>query len=264
LLFRHLQFYYQVFRILTAAGFCCAVSLLGITQTTGQDLNSLVLEQLKQMPKGGKYSVSRYAKIKLQEAAHFESGKFFVLPASASPSFCSGATYLVFIRTIEALRTSGQLQLDFPTLEQLIIRDQHDGEGIWGRWNANGPGTARLFHELGLGRNFVNFDEAEPGDFIKIFWSREVGRSEHGHSAIYLGREKRLGIEYVRFWSSNVGAGYSEKSVPRSTIAGAIFSRLQTPVNLSRISTRPVVDSYLASLLRKRSSFAEAMSKSGI
>ena len=77
------------------------------------------------------------------------------------------------------------------TLEHLIIRDQRDGEGIWGRWNANGPGTARLFHELGLGSNFDNFDQAKPGDFMKIFWSRQVGKSEHGHSTIFLGMENR-------------------------------------------------------------------------
>jgi hypothetical protein len=253
-----------VFRLIAAWAGCVAVLVSSSAHCSGENLNSLVLEQLKQMPKGGKYSVSRFAKIKLQSAAHFESGKFFILPSAASPSFCSGATYLVFIRTIETLREKGQLQLNFPTLEHLIIRDQHDGEGIWGRWNANGPGTARLFHELGLGRNFVSFDEAQPGDFIKIFWSRQVGRREHGHSAIYLGRENRSGVEYVRYWSSNVGVGYSEKVVPRSKIAGAIFSRLQTPVNLARINSVPLVDSYLASLLRKRSSFAEATSKCGI
>lgn len=228
------------------------------------DLNEVVLDQLKQMPKGGKYSTSHYAKIKLQSAAHFEAGKFFVLPAPNSPSFCSGATYLVFIKTIEALRDRGQLQLDFATLEQLIIRDQLDGEGIWGRWNANGPGTARLFHELGLGRNFTSFDAAQPGDFMKIFWTKEVGRSESGHSVIYLGRENRGGVEYVRFWSSNMPAGYGEKEVLRSKIANVIFSRLQTPANLARMSSTPVVDAYLASLLRKRSSFAEASKKSGI
>lgn len=253
-----------MFRSIVITCFCLGALAVAPANAADPSLNEVVLGQLKQMPKGGQYSVSRYAKIKLQSAAHFESGKFFVLPASASPSFCSGATYLVFIRTIEALRASGGLQLDFATLEQLIIRDQHDGEGIWGRWNANGPGTARLFHELGLGRNFVNFNEAQPGDFIKIFWSKEVGQREHGHSAIYLGKENKGGVEYVKFWSSNMGAGYSEKSVPRSTIAQAIFSRLENPENLSKISTRPAVDSYLASLLRKRSSFAEAMSKSGI
>src|SRR5438132_9195943 len=217
-------------------------------------LNSLILEQIQKMPTGGKYSVSHFAKIKLESAAHFESGKFFVIPTAPYPSFCSGATYIVFIKTIEALRDSGQLQLDFATLNQLIIRDQHDGEGIWGRWNANGPGTARLFHELGLGHNFDDFNEARPGDFMKIFWSREVGRSEHGHSTIFLGMENRLGMEYVRYWSSNIPSGYGEKSVPRNKIASAIFSRLETPANLSRIASAPEVDSYLASLLRTRSS----------
>ena len=242
------------------------LSLLAATASPAraQDLNRVVLEQVTHMPKGGKYSVSHFAKIQLQAAAHFESGKFFILPSAHSASFCSGATYLVFIKTIEALRARGELQLDFSTLEHLIIRDQHDGEGIWGRWNANGPGTARLFHELGIGRNFLSFEEAQPGDFIKIFWTKEVGRNEHGHSAIYLGTNMRGGVEYVRYWSSNVGAGYSEKEVPRAKIAAAIFSRLQAPVNLGRISGVPEVDAYLASLLRKRSSLAEATSKCGI
>jgi hypothetical protein len=228
------------------------------------DYNNLILEQIKQMPQGGRYSVSRFAKIRLQSSAHFESGKFFILPSAASPSFCSGATYLVFIRAIETLRARGDLRLDYATLERLIIRDQRDGEGVWGRWNANGPGTARLFHELGLGSNFDNFDQAKPGDFMKIFWSRQVGKTEHGHSTIFLGMENRFGTQYVRYWSSNVPSGYGEKSVPRSKIAYAIFSRLEAPANLARISGAPVVDTYLASLLRTRSSIAEAGAKCGL
>lgn len=237
---------------------------LGLHQAGAENLNGLVLEQIKHMPHGGRYSVSHYAKIRLQSAAHFESGKIFVLPSAASPSFCSGATYLVFVRTLEALRACGQLQLDFATLEQLIIRDQRDGEGIWGRWNANGPGTARLFHELGLGRNFSSFEQAQPGDFMKIFWSKQVGRRESGHSVIFLGTENRNSVEYVRYWSSNVPAGYGEKEVPRSKIAYVIFSRLEQPANLARINSRPGTDSYLASLLRKKSSFAEATRNCGM
>src|SRR4029077_18012497 len=159
--------------------------------------------------------------------------------------------------TIEELRDRGQLQLDFATLNQLIIRDQHDGEGVWGRWNANGPGTARLFYELGLGRNFTDFDRAQPGDFMKIFWNNNVGRRESGHSVIFMGTENRFGEEYVRYWPSNIGLGYGEKSVLRKKIAYAIFSRLQTPAKLTRINNAPSVDGYLASLLRKSSSISE-------
>ena len=263
--FGNLAFYVYLLAVrnlglsIVVASFALAASI-----SFAGDYNSLVLEQLKQMPQGGHYSVSHFAKIRLQSSAHFESGKFFILPSAASPSFCSGATYLVFIRTIEALRARGELQLDYPTLEQLIIRDQRDGEGIWGRWNANGPGTARLFHELGIGRNFDNFAQAKPGDFMKIFWSRQVGKNEHGHSVIFLGTERRLDGEYVRYWSSNIPSGYGERSVPRSKIAYAIFSRLETPGNLARINSAPLVDTYLASLLRTRSSIAEAGTKCGL
>ena len=246
---------------LTAGAFL-AILVLATHASFAVECNSLILEEIKQMPQGGRYSVSHFAKIRLQSSAHFESGKFFIVPAG--PSFCSGATYLVFIRTIESLRARGDLHLEYGTLEKLMIRDQRDGEGIWGRWNANGPGTARLFHELELGRNFDNFDQAKPGDFMKIFWSRQVGKNEHGHSTIFLGMENRPDGQYVRYWSSNIPAGYGEKSVPRSKIAYAIFSRLQTPANLARINNAPSVDTYLASLLRSRSSISEAGTKCGL
>src|SRR5947207_14276009 len=97
------------------------------------------------MPQGGRYSVSHFAKIRLQSSAHCQSGKFFILPSAASPSFCWGATYLVFIRTIGALRARGAIHLDYSTFEHLIIRYQSDGGGIWCRWRANGPVSARLF-----------------------------------------------------------------------------------------------------------------------
>ncbi|HWB60619.1 MAG TPA: hypothetical protein VG733_14085, partial [Chthoniobacteraceae bacterium] len=156
------------------------------------------------------------------------------------------------------------LNLNYATLTALMIRDgQKDGEGVWGRWNANGPGTARLFYELGLGHNFTDFAQARPGDFMKIFWNDEVGKLEHGHSVIFLGLEKQAGVDYVKYWSSNIPAGYGEKSVPRSKIIRAIFSRLETPQNLQRIEQTPDIDVYLASLLAKRSSFAEAGQKCG-
>jgi hypothetical protein len=243
--------------------FACASCALRAQIAPGK-YNSLILEQIQAMPTGGKYSASRAATIRLQSAAHFESGIFSVVPDAASPSYCSGATYLVFIKTIEALRAKGSLSLNYATLDSLLIRNQRDGEGIWGRWNANGPGTARLFHEMDLGENFDDFAQAEPGDFMKIFWSPEVGRSEHGHSVIYLGMERKAGLDYVRFWSSNIPGGYGERSVPRSKIVHAIFSRLDAPANLSRALTASPVDKYLASLLSSRSSYEEAKAKCGM
>jgi len=244
---------------------CVSLCLAGIQGFGSQEspINQLILWKIKEMPVGGSYSASRVATIRLQSAAHFEQGKFFLLPNAASPSYCSGATYLVFLKTIETLRDTGRLNLDEQTLGRLMISGQRDGEGIWGRWNANGPGTARLFYELQLGKNFTDFNMAQPGDFMKIFWTGEVGSTEHGHSVVFLGTETREGVEYVRFWSSNIPAGYGEKSVPRSKIAQAIFSRLESPENLVRVGQIPRFDPYLVGLESKRSSFAEARAKCG-
>ena len=185
--------------------------------------------------------------------------------ARAEPSYCSGATYLVFLKTVDALVRHGLLPADDRTFAALLINGQRDGEGVWGRWNANGPGTARLFYELRLGRNFSDFAQAQPGDFMKIFWSNAVGRKEHGHSVIFLGTETVNGVESVRFWSSNLGYGYSEKVVPRSKIAAAVFSRLTTPQNLKgAVDFSPRVDPYLAGLLTKDSSLAEVRNTCGM
>lgn len=216
------------------------------------------------MPQGGGYSASSVATSRLRSAVSVESGRLSVIPDAASPSYCSGATYLVFMKAIEALRERGALALDRTAIEALTIRGQRDGQGIWGRWNANGPGTARLFHEMGLGKNFDDFAAARSGDFMKIFWSSEVGRYERGHSVIYLGMEKKSGLDYVRFWSSNIPGGYGEKSVPRTKIIHAIFSRLDTPENLDRAVNASPVDKYLASLVTTRSSYEEAKTQCGM
>jgi len=247
------------------AALLCTVLLpfLCAGPAAGADLNSLVLSQIEAMPLGGRYAVNHIATLRLQEAANTESGKFCVLPDSASPSFCSGATYLVFLKTIEALHRKGKLELTPSVFSTLLVNGQPDGVGVWGRWNANGPGTARLFQQTGLGHNFDDFDRARPGDFMKIFWTREVGKREHGHSVIYLGREDVGGVEYVRFWSSNMPAGYGTKSVPRSSISYAVFSRLEHPEVLARADLEGR-DAWLAGLTTQRSSVREVRDKTGM
>ena len=97
------------------------------TSATAANYNALILEQMRKMPSGGKYSVSHFAKIKLQSAAHFESGKFFVIPTKPYVSFCSGATYLVFIKAIEELRDRGQLQLEEMVTRRYSLDDVQQG-----------------------------------------------------------------------------------------------------------------------------------------
>jgi hypothetical protein len=226
-----------------------------------QDPNEVILSLLREMPSGGGYLTSAQATRSLENAVRVIGNQLAVAPASARPSFCSGATYVVFVKALQRLAPSdltGQLAA------ALAVRDQPDGAGVWGRWNANGPGTACLFHELQLGRNFTDFEEARPGDFMKIFWNTNVGRSEHGHSVIYLGSQNAKGVQMVSFWSSNKQTlGFGQKSVPRSRIAYAIFSRLEYPRNIERVLAIPARNSYLAGLTVKSSSLAEAAEMSG-
>jgi hypothetical protein len=227
-----------------------------------QDPNEVILSVLGTMPHEGGYSASSETTRRLQAAVQPRNG-LTVVPELAKPSYCSGATYLVFLRALQWLDPRG-LQTNPALVDALLIRGQPDGVGVWGRWNANGPGTACLFQELKLGRNFTSFDLARPGDFMKIFWTTAVGRAEHGHSVIYLGRETNQGVEMVRFWSSNQPFGFGEKVVPRARIASAIFSRLENPENIVRAPALPVRNAYLAGLNRKDSSLMEALGQCGV
>ncbi len=213
--------------------------------------NDLVLAALGKMPVGGGYETTSRAMDKLRQATASDASGLTVEPAAATPSFCSGATYLVFLSVVQKMIDEGRLRLSPSALAALPIRGQADGVGMWGRWNANGPGTARLFFELGLGRNFLSFDDARPGDFMKIFWSDEIGSREFGHSVIYLGRTRTpAGVETIQFWSSNKPGGYGERSVPSSKIKRVVFSRLEHPERLATAANLGK-DAYLVAMLRR-------------
>jgi hypothetical protein len=224
--------------------------------------NDLILSLLPTMPEGGGYSATSGATRDLQSAVYVRGGKLFVNPPAARPTYCSGATYLVFVQAIQSLFPGSLARA--PLAEALAIKGQPDGVGVWGRWNANGPGTACLFHELRLGHNFTSFDEAKRGDFMKIFWTDAVGMREHGHSVIFLDRKTEKGVEMIQFWSSNKPGGYGVKEVPRSSILHAIFSRLETPSNIEGSVTLKKKNAYLASLITKESSIGEALEQSGV
>ena len=239
--------------------------LAGLTVSfAGEDINNVVLQQIKLVPTGGGYSTTSGANHALVSAVSIHDGTASINPAKAQPSYCSGATYLVFLMTLAELERTHQVTLDDATWAALRPESCPDGTGIWGRWNANGPGTARLFFQLGLGPNFTNFAQARPGDFMKIFWHPEIGAREHGHSVIFLGTEQKEGVEYVRFWSSNIPGGFGEKSVPRSKISFALFSRLEKPQQITTWKSMTPRDSYLASLLTSASSLSELKRLCGV
>ena len=256
-----------MYREILVAFFC--VGSLGVAAppeaappATG--LNSAVLQTIQAMPRDGGYSVASSASRLLAESIRLAPSGLVLDAAHAAPSYCSGATYLVFAGVCQRLIREGRLTLSDDALRALLVTGQRDGEGIWGRWNANGPGTARLFHELGLGQNFTEWEKARAGDFMKIFWNNEIGAKERGHSVVFLRTETEDGVDYVRFWSSNKPRGYGEKRVPRRSVAYAIFSRLENPANLARVGRIAARDAFLASMLTARSTPAEVREKCGM
>jgi hypothetical protein len=240
--------------------YCTA--LLAQDAVTERDPNHLILRIIEDMPRGGGYSATAGATRDLQSAVQVSGGRLCVNPQNARATYCSGATYLVFVQAIQRLLPESVVRERLAGA--LAINGQPDGVGVWGRWNANGPGTACLFRELRLGHNFTSFSEAQPGDFMKIFWTDAVGTREHGHSVIYLGRNTVNGVETVQFWSSNKPGGYGDKPVPRSRILYAIFSRLEAPANIEGAVTLPRKNGYLAGLISNSSSISEALGQSGI
>jgi hypothetical protein len=146
-------------------------------------------------------------------------------PQAAHPSFCSGATYLVFLSVVNALIQNGKIQLSREAVRAIRPQGQDDNVGVWGYWNNSNRGAADLFDKLGLGPTFNSFEDARPGDFMNIDW-----KSGGGHSVIFLGLEG----DQVKFWSSNVSTGgFGEKTASRQSIQRATFSRLEHPEKLA-------------------------------
>ncbi len=222
------------------------------------DYNQLIVERIEKMPRGGTYG--RYRR-ELPESQRFDelyqtvedlggalqvglSGQLTVKPAKAARySFCSSATYLLFcdVVSVAGLQRVFTKELSREMADVgdkvSVIHGKMDGVGIFGHWNANGPGTAVLFERLDLGSNFSAFDEATPGDFMKIFWNESIGKGESGHLVVYLGLNSAG--DQVKVWSSNLlndddSQGYGTMWVERERIKRVIFSRLERPENLAR------------------------------
>lgn len=229
------------------------------------DLNELIQQKIASMPVGGSYRANSVAMAALHQSVQLADSQLMIDPTVARPSFCSGATYLVFLSVLKQLARDGQIQLDPLTLRALLLQEhQPDGNGVWGRWNANGPGTARLFYETGIGYNFTSLEEARPGDFLKIFWHDEIGAREAGHSVVYLGTVNTPQGPAVRYWSSNLANGYGEATVPRTRIRRMLFSRLVHPERIQQVTALSRTDAYLAAMLKRDSTPEEMYQMVGV
>ena len=226
--------------------------------------NEAIIAAVEKLPLGGGYATTLVARDALQASVAWEDGRPALRPARAQPSFCSGATYLVWLVALAQQQRAARIQLSPEVWRALVVEGQGDGEGIWGRWNANGPGTARLFQETGIGTNFTDIQKAKAGDFLKIFWNDSIGAAEKGHSVVFASTGMANGEQTVSFWSSNSPGGYGNKTVPRSKIKRMLFSRLEHPERLDSVLSLPPRDSFLSNLEEKSVSPAEAAKAIGL
>lgn len=222
-------------------------SCVASPQAVTGDANAYVLAAVKTMPSGGGYDASPAAVRRLAASVSASGNGFQEDLGKCGASFCSGATYVVFLRTIDLLREREGLVLSDAAMQRYAKVVEEDGTEIFGRWNANGPGTAKLFAELGCGTNFTDYESARPGDFMKIWWTDEIGGRERGHLVVYLGSEG----DAIRYWSSNIPSGYGRKTVEKSKIRRVLFSRLDNAVGLRNATRLSAKNQFLADMLTK-------------
>jgi hypothetical protein len=259
------------------------VGILSFSLQASGSYNTEVLDTVREMPQGGGYSTRRDAFDELRRRIQLFDGTIRVDHQSRGTSFCSSATYFVILKTLEKLHHRGVARIQSTAAPLLLPTEANgeflqDGFGVFGRWNANGPGTAGLFHDLKMGDNFSDdgFYEAKPGDFLKIFWrwGRGVGKFERGHSVVFTKvlPEGATGsnVAEVCFWSSHGyedgrESGFGEKCVPRADVQEMIFSRLTHPERINRVLHRSYQheNKYLSSLLDVESTIEEARRKTG-
>lgn len=218
-----------------------------VPASPASDLNSNILVAVKSMPAGRGYDASQAAVDRLAASVTLQNGVIKQDLREAKSTFCSGATYLVFLRAIERLRLHNSSFLPVDQWARFAKLGVKDGEEIFGRWNANGPGTAKLFADLRCGLNFTSYAHAQPGDFLKMWWTEAIGAKERGHLVIYLSQTPTT----ITYWSANQPGGYGTKTSPKSKVKHHLFSRLTQPKNLAKAAKLSPKDPFLASMLQK-------------
>ena len=242
---------------------CLGLPSLGKTSAPLREqlpgINIYIIQAVNKMPSGGGYATSQEAFKRLRNEAivwNEATQRLILRPERATPSFCSEACYLVLLQALMAWEKHfPQYRLPSSVWQKMAVSDpQHDGEGPWGCVNANGPGLAKWISDLGAGINFSQPQSAKPGDFLKIFWTEEIGAKEFGHLVVFIayGRKPEDGTLCIRFWSSNKDRGYGINTVPISSIKRMIFTRITNPVAFRKIETLPEKDQWLTDLLKIR------------
>lgn len=223
-------------------------------------------EARKKLGQGGGYACTGKALGNFIQAFSRDKGKGLRMqPGKARPSFCSSAVYGALLLALDIWNSEkGKNGLDVNAWQALAPRKAPDGAGAWGCANANGPGMAVLIHKLGAGHSFTEWEKAQSGDIMKLWWTEAIGAGERGHLTIYLSQTE----DSLTFWSSNQSnpggtPGYGTKTVPKSTVKHVLFTRVTRPeafANAPSVGTDP----WLGSLLKKTVTMEETLRRCGL
>jgi hypothetical protein len=227
--------------------------------------NDYVLKAVEEMPRGGGYSVEDAAMERLFGSVAVGNGGLVVDARNAQPSFCSSATYLVLLKALVLWDGARGNAISQTVWKEWVPRKLADGLGVWGRWNANGPGAAVLLKETGMGVSFIQKEKALPGDFLKIFWNEKFGSIERGHLVVFLGlNQDAEGHPQVMFWSSNQGMGYGVKAVDSRRIARMVFSRVTDPQRMAAVAKLSAKNVFLTEIAKRGASEREVAGQIGL
>ncbi len=234
-----------------------------------EPLNAYVIGAIGRMPRGGGYQTGALAFARLcGEAVRWDErgGRLEISPRSAQPSFCSEAVYMVLTLALQDWERARRVRFSREFWQYMAPEyGQADGVRGWGRLNANGPGLAKWASELGCGYSFTDIRLAQPGDFLKIFWTKKIGSSEFGHFVVFLGwRKDKNGQLLLRFWSSNMDMGYGVKDVPLADCGRLLFTRIHRPAAFANFARLPETDEWLQSLLKREVTAAEMWRRCGM
>lgn len=237
-------------RVLWAAALCALVNVGEAAAKTpgGAECNEkwqkLMMRVVEQFPeKGGYYTGGKpnadFAKTAwqgLNEAYKLPHGaeRAVFVQDLAQPSFCSSATYAALVKALTLWGDDGKISRKaWVNMKPYVgIKDelnpegfgQDDGEGFWGRANANGPGLGVLVNEMKAGfsmtayrgaksdRNKESADEHYatdeewcgnaiwdamlPGDIVKIFWNRNETKGSDSGAIIGCNTDKTADQEH--------------------------------------------------------------------
>lgn len=275
-----------------ALAFLAALGAVPAGAAPADDFREILIRNIDQFADGGGYYTKkeysplfvRTAWDGMEQALSLEGGRPSWDLSVLRPSFCSEACYMALLKALSdwdaggAISSAAWQNLKPYAVEGTAWPVQKDGEGCWGRANANGPGFASLAACLGAGTNLYignpgeyktasayweRWDGVQKGDFLKIFWNRYIGadesHSESGHMVIFLSRTRSAlngkRDDIITYWSSNGSGtnpdgGYGIATCRASKICRAVRTRITNPAAFDRAAEIPPLsrDSWLCAL----------------